>query len=95
MSRLPTLKVLSLKDVIFDNDSLQNLMSGCPIIEYLYFNGPSARGVCIDVTFSATLRNLSLAYVRFTNQWFEGLFSGLLLLESFGLLLRVEKYLHL
>ena len=55
MSRLPTLKVLSLKDVIFDNDSLQNLMSGCPIIEYLYFNGPSARGVCIDVALGRRL----------------------------------------
>ncbi|KAF3457052.1 hypothetical protein FNV43_RR01709 [Rhamnella rubrinervis] len=82
LSILPSLKVLSLS-VECDAKSLQNLISGCPIIEELYLRGHGKRE--LDFTVSETLRNLSLELVRLTDQWLNALISGLPLLERLSL----------
>ncbi|XP_060671974.1 putative F-box/LRR-repeat protein At5g02930 [Ziziphus jujuba] len=81
-STFPSLKVLSLLSFESDVKSLQNLISGCPIIEELYLRtyalGP------IDFVVSGTLKNLSLS-VDFNEQWLNGLISRLPLLERLAL----------
>ncbi|KAF3457994.1 hypothetical protein FNV43_RR02656 [Rhamnella rubrinervis] len=86
LSTLPSLKVLSLH-VECDAKSLQNLISGCPIIEELYLWGHGK--IRFDFTVSETLRNLTLKCVDLTDQWLSGLISGLPFLER----LTLECYL--
>lgn len=83
LSTLTSLKVLSLERVIFDDKSLQNLISGCPIIEDLHLEGFTLGD--IDLAVSKTLRNLSLRNVNCTDQWLKGLISGLPVLASLTL----------
>lgn len=82
LSTFPSLKGLFLY-VECDAKSLQNLISGCPIIEELYLSGKQY-GV-LDFTVSETLRNLSLWNVNLTDQWLSDLISTLPLLERLTL----------
>ncbi|KAF3457996.1 hypothetical protein FNV43_RR02658 [Rhamnella rubrinervis] len=77
-STFPSLKVLSLRHMKLDSKSLQNLISGCPIIEDLDLR--------IDLVFdvSKTLKNPSLLNVNFPKQWLESLISNLPLLDRFA-----------
>uniref|UniRef100_A0A6P4A1G5 putative F-box/FBD/LRR-repeat protein At1g78760 isoform X3 n=1 Tax=Ziziphus jujuba TaxID=326968 RepID=A0A6P4A1G5_ZIZJJ len=81
LSSYPSLKVLSLDCVKSNARSLQNLISGCPIIEELYLSGSDIGRLHFAV--SETLRSLSLLSVDLTNQWLDSLFSRLPLLERF------------
>ncbi|KAF3455544.1 hypothetical protein FNV43_RR00175 [Rhamnella rubrinervis] len=67
-----------------DAQSLQNVISGCPVIEDLQVRGGSWMDH-VDFSVGNTLKYLSLSWVRFTCQWFEGLISGLPLLERLAL----------
>ncbi|KAF3455537.1 hypothetical protein FNV43_RR00168 [Rhamnella rubrinervis] len=94
-SHFPSLKVLSLSDVEVYSQSLQNLVSGCPIIEDLHlekynFGAPISfegfflgsytfRG--LDLAVSGTLKNISFSRVEITDQWLDRLISRLPLLE--------------
>ena len=87
VSSFPTLKYLCLSFKRFDSKSLQNLISGCPIIEHLYLDGRTANAMYVDIalisnyylviTICGTLINLSLSHVKFAKEWLEGLISGL------------------
>lgn len=79
----PSLKVLSLMCVDSDNKSLQNLISGCTIIEEMLLSGSSLGDM--DFTVSGTLRSLSLSRVDLTDKWLSGLISGLPILERLTL----------
>ncbi|XP_060671314.1 putative F-box/LRR-repeat protein At5g02700 [Ziziphus jujuba] len=79
LSTFPSLKFLSLVCVKSDAKSLQNLISGCPIIEELYLSGSDIGH--LDFAVSKTLRSLSLLFVDLTSQWLDSLFSRLPLLE--------------
>ncbi|XP_015887170.1 putative F-box/LRR-repeat protein At3g28410 isoform X1 [Ziziphus jujuba] len=94
-SMFPTLKVLCLVDVESDYNSLQNLISGCPMIEDLHLqqltkiNCPLLEYHYLDISFidfpAKALKNLSLSSVVFSDQGLESLISGLPLLERFTL----------
>lgn len=91
LSSFPNLRVLFLDSVESDHESLENLISGCPVIEDLQL----VRGFIledIDFAVSGTLRNLSLSHMNFTDQWLEGLISGLPLLERFTLHCKVGQF---
>ncbi|KAF3457053.1 hypothetical protein FNV43_RR01710 [Rhamnella rubrinervis] len=85
-STFPSLKVLSLRHMKLDSKSLQNLISGCPIIEDLDLR--------IDLVFdvSKTLKNPSLLNVNFPKQWLESLISNLPLLERFAFVCRNSEF---
>ena len=76
LSILPSLKVLSLIDVSFDAKSLQDVISGCPIIEDLHVDGRCTGGH-VDFSVSKTLKYLLLSDLTFSCQWLEGLIYGL------------------
>ncbi|KAF3457034.1 hypothetical protein FNV43_RR01691 [Rhamnella rubrinervis] len=84
LSTLHSLKVLFLIGVEFDANSLQNLISGCPIIEDLHLKG-RYRDIHVDFSIGKTLKYLSLSGVTITCQWLEGLIYGLPLLERLTL----------
>lgn len=87
---LPSLKALYLKyvrfDVESDVESLQQLISGCSVIEYLdlsmrnYF---SINGVNLSVC--GTLKALSFSGVNFTDHWLEDQISSLPLVENLSI----------
>ncbi|KAF3457054.1 hypothetical protein FNV43_RR01711 [Rhamnella rubrinervis] len=85
-STFPSLKVLSLRNMKLDSKSLQNLISGCPVIEDLDLR--------IDLVFdvSKTLENPSLLNVNFPKQWLESLISNLPLLERFAFVCRNSEF---
>lgn len=86
-STFPTLKVLSPEGVQYDNESLQNLFHGCPIMEDLHVDEHCVSyGERFDVTINGgTLRNLSLWSLTLSNQWLEGLVSEHRLLKRLTL----------
>ncbi|KAF3457039.1 hypothetical protein FNV43_RR01696 [Rhamnella rubrinervis] len=84
LSNFPCLKVLSFNYLTFDAQSLQNVISSCPVIEDLEVRGRSWMDH-VDFAVSNTLKYLSLFAVKFTRLWLEGLISGLPLLERLGL----------
>ncbi|KAF3443841.1 hypothetical protein FNV43_RR13531 [Rhamnella rubrinervis] len=83
---LPSLKALYFKNVEFDDETLQNLISGCPIIEDLHLSMKSYSSIS-GVNFAAcgTLRTLSLSSVKFTGEWLEDQISRLPLVERLTL----------
>ncbi|KAF3457035.1 hypothetical protein FNV43_RR01692 [Rhamnella rubrinervis] len=93
LSKFPSLKVLSISRVIRDAQSLQNIISSCPVIENLQVSGRLWMDpVDLDFAVSTTLKYLSLSSVNFSRQWLEGLISGLPLLER--LTLESSKYCY-
>lgn len=89
LSSFPSLKVLSLENVKFDRKSLQNVISGCPIIESLHVSGRTFSDH-VDFSVSGTLKYLSLGSLKFTDLWLECLIEGLPLLQSLNLY-RIES----
>ncbi|KAH7521477.1 hypothetical protein FEM48_Zijuj07G0037800 [Ziziphus jujuba var. spinosa] len=90
LSKFPTLKHLSLIRVVSDYKSLENLISGCPIIEDLCLVSLKVinhHGLDLSsIDFPAkTLKNLTLSSVEFTDQGFECLISRLAVLERLTL----------
>ena len=78
------MKVLSLIDVRFDAKSLQNVISGCPVIDDLHVEG-KYRNDHVGFSISKTLKYLLLLNMKFTCHWLEGLIFGLPLLERLTL----------
>ena len=73
----------SLLDCVkFDSKSLENVLSGFPVIEDLHVTGRASSDQ-VDFAVWKTLRYLSLLCLKFTDQWLECLISGLPLLERF------------
>ena len=73
----------SLLDCVkFDSKSLENVLSGFPVIEDLHVTGRASSDQ-VDFAVCKTLRYLSLLCLKFTDQWLECLISGLPLLERF------------
>lgn len=85
-STLPSLKILSLAGVKLKSnaESLQNLVSGCPIIEEMHLSRCDLQH--LDSTaVSGTIRNLSLSNVVLNDRWLGCLISRLPLLERLTL----------
>ncbi|KAF3434299.1 hypothetical protein FNV43_RR25402 [Rhamnella rubrinervis] len=100
---LPSLTTLSVINVILDDKTFQNLISGCPNIKDLLLSGykeheEGAYGgslSCVNLTVCVALRSLSLHDSDFTNQWLEHLTFGLpYLRDLLWIPVMVQKFKH-
>lgn len=81
VSTFPPLKALSLKFVESETKSLQNLISGCPVVEDLDI---SRLSINLDFILVKLLKiSNQCLWIFLSNRWLEGLISGLPLLEKF------------
>lgn len=83
---LPSLKAIYLKYVRSDVDSLQHLISGCSVIEYLRLSMGSYFSISgVDLSVCGTLKAISFSGVDFIDHWLEDQISRLPLVENLSI----------